>query len=124
MGDALLILLLHLAGPALGAGLLIQSGRARRTEHVWYAAVAGQVLVAPTVLLLALSTMPDAARPGVRLLWRILPDPPPVSGVQVYAIALFGTLMYLFVAGALLGAALALLWRAARYRHGDFDAPR
>ncbi len=123
MGDALLILLLHLAGPVLGAGFLIWRGRARRAEHVWYATVAGQVLVAPTLLLLALG--PERAlRPGVSLLRRFCPDPPPISGVQVYYVALFGTLMYLFLAGALVGALLALLWRAARRRRRDFDAPR
>ena len=67
MSDALLILLLHAAGPALGAGLLIWRGRARRAEYVWYATVAGQVLVAPTLLLLAVGALVGAA---IALLWK------------------------------------------------------
>jgi hypothetical protein len=116
MGDALLILLLHVAGPGVGAAVAIRSRTARRAEHVWYAAVAGQVVVAPTVLLLAFGAA-GAARPALSLLRQFAPDPPPVSGVQVWYVALFGTLVYLFLAGAVVGAAIALLWaRRARAR--------
>jgi hypothetical protein len=133
MGDALLILLLHVAGPALGAAVAIRSRTARQAEHVWHAAIAGQVVVAPTVLLLAFGAA-GAARPALSLLRQFAPDPPPVSGVQAWYAALLGTLVYLFLTGALVGAGIALLWaRRARARgsaqprgatrRGNFDRP-